>query len=377
MIGTRAGREDVLIATLIGGAGALEIAVGAVTDQLSVALAVMVGIAVVLTFRRRLPLLVGPAVLLLVLAQTAAGVDANAQVMTLPAILIALYSVGRHADPIASLGGLVASLGLVTAMIVIDGQGASDQIFGWLLISTPWLGGHVGRRHAASVEAAEAEARRVAESSRERVAQAAEDERARIARELHDIVSHSVTAMVVQAAGAEQLVAADPDGATTALRQVQATGREAMDEMKHLLGALRAPEHPSRDPQPSLDDLSSLIEAARAAGTETSLAVTGVPRRLPRGLALSVYRIAQEALTNVRKHAANAATEVHLRFEPTSVCLEVLDSGPQASSSTAEDGYGLTGMRERAALYGGRVEAAPRTDGPGWRVRAEFPLAAP
>jgi signal transduction histidine kinase len=295
--------------------------------------------------------------------------------VTLPVILIACYSMSRHSEPVPSIGALGASLALVTAAIALDGAGVSDFGFGWFLVSGPWMGGHLVRRHAAAAAASEEEAREVAEAARQRVAQAAADERSRIARELHDIVSHSLTAMVVQATAAEHLADADPENAKASMRQVQATGREAMDEMKHLLGLLRAPEGPQRGPQPALDDLTGLVEDARAAGAEVSLRVTGVPRKLPRGMALSVYRIAQEALTNVRKHAGNADTEVHLQFGATSLCLEVVDDGPQPSRATAAPGYGLTGMRERAALYDGRIEATPRTDGHGWRVRAEFPLA--
>ena len=375
-LGTDADREDLLIAGLVGGGGILEIALGAVTEHRAAALLAMGGMAVALAVRRRFPLSAAPVVLILLVGQSVAGVDANAQVMTLPAIIVASYSMSRHARPRPSLVGLGASLGLVAAAIVADGSSLADLGFGWLLVGAPWTAGHAVRRHAAAAAASDAEARQVAAAARERVARAADEERARIARELHDIVFHGLTAMVVQATAAEQLVGTDPDGAAAAMRQVQATGREAMDDMKHLLGLLRAPEHPSRDPQPALDDLTHLVEAARAAGSETRLEVTGEPRPLPRGLALSIYRIAQEALTNVRKHAGNAAAEVHLRFQPASVCLEVLDQGPRRPDAATVPGYGLTGIRERAELYGGRMEAAPRTDVDGWRVRVEFPLAA-
>ncbi|HEY0949250.1 sensor histidine kinase [Nocardioides sp.] len=371
-------REDLLIAGLVGGAGALEIVLGDIADDRLAPLAAMAGITVALGFRRRLPLVVGPVVLVLILVQTAAGVDTAAQSMTLPAIVIAMYTGGRYGDLPAGLGALGASLALVTAAIALDGHGLSDQSFGWLLTGAPWGTGHLVRRHAAAAAASDEEARHIEASARQRVARAADEERSRIARELHDIVSHSLTAMVVQATGAEQLVDVDPDGAKEAMRQVQDTGREAMDEMKHLLGVLRAPGHPPRDPQPALEDLAGLVEASRAAGTDATLLITGTPRPLPRGMGLSVYRIAQEALTNVRKHTEGAAAEVRLRFEPTALLLEVVDSGRRTRAlpgAPAAPGYGVTGMRERAALYGGRLHAEPRTDGHGWLVRAEFPLA--
>jgi signal transduction histidine kinase len=237
---------------------------------------------------------------------------------------------------------------------------------------------------------------------------ALDEERARIASELHDVVTHNVSVMIVQAGAARQVLAADPAEATEALLAVESSGRAAMTELRHLLGLLSpatdtgaapgagaGPDQdatgPGRDatgagrglsPQPGLGQLQRLIEPVAAAGLPVSLQVSGVPRAMPPGLDLAAYRVVQEALTNVIKHAGKPRTTVGLDYRDTELVVEVADAGRPipaagpASSAVPGSGRGLLGLRERVALYGGELDAGPRPGG-GWLVRARLPVDPP
>lgn len=196
------------------------------------------------------------------------------------------------------------------------------------------------------------------------------EERTRIARELHDIVSHSLSVMVALADGA---VATAPEPGRGLMRQVGGVGRQAIGEMRSILGLLREGEAPDWSPQPGLAQIEELLEEARAAGLRTAFEVAGVPRELSAGLQLTVYRIVQEALTNVRKHAAGATVaRVRLCYNEEGVLVEVADDGRAAPS--AAPGHGLTGMGERAAAFAGSLRAGPGPDG-GWLVRVRLAAA--
>ena len=224
---------------------------------------------------------------------------------------------------------------------------------------------------------------------------ALEEERALIASELHDVVTHNVSVMIVQAGAARQVLAADPAEATAALLAVEASGRSAMTELRHLLGLL-SPAGPGTgavagpvpdgaeagqdlSPQPGLGQLQPLIDRLTAAGLPVELQVGGAPRALPPGLDLAAYRVVQEALTNVLKHAGKPRTTVRLDYREAELMVEVADAGRPipaagpASSTVPGSGRGLLGLRERIALYGGVLDAAPRPGG-GWLVRARLPL---
>ena len=226
-----------------------------------------------------------------------------------------------------------------------------------------------------------AEAEHEAETRR-----AVEAERARIASELHDVVTHNVSVMVVQAGAARRVLGSSPDQAPEAqtaieaLLAVEASGRTAMGELRHLLGLL-APsgEAPGGDdvvlvPQPDVGQVRSLVERVRAAGLPVELTITG-PRALPPGVDLAAYRVVQEALTNVIKHANQARTVVRIEYRPRELLIDVADDGPPADAGRFQPGAGrgLIGLRERIALYGGELDAGPRPGG-GWRVRATIPL---
>jgi signal transduction histidine kinase len=200
-------------------------------------------------------------------------------------------------------------------------------------------------------------------------------ERARIARELHDVVAHGVSVMVVQAQAGPRLLA-DPGRAGDAFRSIETTGKQALVELRRLLGVLRGgDEVVPVAPQPGLASLESLVDQVRRAGMRVALRVEGEPQPLPPGLDLSAYRIVQEALTNTLKHAGRAEAEVVVRYDPGGLELEIVDNGSGPSSNGNGAGHGLVGMRERVALYGGVLHTGSR-NGHGYAVRARLPLAA-
>jgi signal transduction histidine kinase len=198
-------------------------------------------------------------------------------------------------------------------------------------------------------------------------------ERTRIARELHDIISHSVSVMVVQAGAAEQVLTTDPDRATASLQAIQSTGRQARLELRSLLGLLRSEDVDTPlAPQPNLNQVEDLAAQMRLAGLDVDVLVRGQPRDLPQGLGLSLYRIVQEALTNVLRHSAAPRARVVVSYRADLVEVEV--DGEGMSSEKRDEGFGLIGMRERVTLYGGELDSGEDPNG-GYRVRARLPLA--
>jgi signal transduction histidine kinase len=215
---------------------------------------------------------------------------------------------------------------------------------------------------------------RLAERERDLAArEAVVEERARIARELHDAIAHNVSMMVVQA-GAERRVLDGGNGATReVLETIEQIGRGALTEMRRLVGMLRSDEGDPLAPQPSLDDLPTLVAQVREAGLPVDLEVEGQRRELPVGIELSAYRIVQEALTNALKHAGEAQAGVRVRYGEDSLELEIVDDGAGGRDPIAGGGHGLVGMRERVALYGGRLDAGRRPSG-GFAVRVLLPI---
>lgn len=237
-----------------------------------------------------------------------------------------------------------------------------EIVFDWLFLPAAAAVGYaVGVREA-----------RVAETESQTAAleqAAVREERARIARELHDVVAHALSVVIVQAGAA---VDDEPEQARAALRSIRATGIEALGEMRRMLGILReAGDELALAPQPTVAELEPLLEQTRTVGVEAQLAVEGSPRPLPAGLDLAVYRIVQEALTNVRKHAQADCVDVFLRYTPGAVEVEVVDDGSGAGVN-GTSGHGLIGMRERVALYGGELRVGSAGER-GYRVHARLP----
>jgi signal transduction histidine kinase len=245
-----------------------------------------------------------------------------------------------------------------------------------LLVATWAIGDNVRRRHAylTRVQAREAA---IEEEQQERARVAVAEERARIARELHDVISHNVSVMVLQAAAGADVFTTHPERSREALGSIETAGREALTELRRLLSVVQAPagEADGLAPPPGLARLPELVERVRATGLDVTLAVTGDAGTLPAGVDLSAYRIVQEALTNTLKHAHAEQARVALSFGGDVLELEVVDDGTAAvqADAGAGRGHGLIGMRERAAVFGGELEAGPRGGG-GFAVRATIPL---
>jgi signal transduction histidine kinase len=290
---------------------------------------------------------------------------------------VGAYSIGAHLEgrrarwaPLLTMGAIL----VVTAVHEIAAPGDlifPPIIFGYL----PWLAGRTMRRRRLLV-AQLAETARQLEAEREDRARAAVlDERVRIARELHDLVAHSVSTMVVQAGAARRQVREHPADARSAALAIEGTGREALNELRGLLGVLRrGDEELALAPQPTLQRVGALVEGARAAGIEVDLRVEGDPAPLPRGEELAAYRIVQEALTNVLQHAGDARAQVVVRYLPDRLEITVEDDGHGANGDASGAGHGLVGMRERVALYGGSLDTGRSPNG-GWAVHARLPRA--
>jgi signal transduction histidine kinase len=282
-------------------------------------------------------------------------------------LLIVTYTV---ASRVAALAALALPFGaLLLAEVEVPAfRKPGEIVFDWLWFSVAAVVGLVVRHRSLRAERSES---RVAalESERELVLRA---ERARIARELHDVIAHSVSVIVVQAGAAEPLVEEDPEEARAALRSIRATAGEALGEMRRLLGILRtADDELTLDPQPSVARLEPLLGQARAAGLEIGLEIVGEPRPLTPGLDLAAYRIVQEALTNTRKHGGAARARIALRYGQSELEVEIADDG-SATGLSGEGGHGVVGMRERVALYGGTLDIGARPGG-GFVVRAVLP----
>jgi signal transduction histidine kinase len=324
-----------------------------------------------LVFRRRYPIVVH-------FTQIGAAVATARQPVTLSlvAIFIGVYSVAvysRWRRPF--LMWLVAA----SAWLGYLFPESSPSMPAWALQLVAglglWLAGNSVHQRAVRADMLEERARRL-EHERElsmRVARA--DERERIARELHDVVAHNVSVMVIQAGAARTLLESQPARATEALLAVEASGRDALRELRSLLGLLTEGDAAelALAPQPGLDQLEPLIERVGQAGLAVSLHVEGTRRPLPAGLDLTAYRIVQEALTNSLKYAGGAHAAVHVEYTDDEVRLEVVDSGGTATPGANGAGRGLLGMRERVAMYGGELEAGQQAEG-GFAVRARLPL---
>ena len=243
--------------------------------------------------------------------------------------------------------------------------------------SVGWALGLAVYRQRSYVEAVRTQAAQEVRAQTELAARSAAEERLRIARELHDVVAHAMSVITVQAGVARYIDTGMPERASAALETIESTGRQALRDMRQLLGVLRADgERAASSPAPALSDLDELVEGMRAAGTRVDLRVGGDVRVLPEGLELSAYRIVQEALTNVVKHAATDHARVLLRYQPEELAIEIVDDGAGARAEASGRGHGLVGMRERAALHGGSLEAGPLPVR-GYRVAARLPIAAP
>jgi signal transduction histidine kinase len=293
--------------------------------------------------------------------------------------LVAGYSVGAYRGLPAAYAGVVAAVAIGVGHELANPNlptgRAVVRASAWnLTFVAAWLLGAYLRTRRLYVAELRERAARAEREREERARQAVSDERARIARELHDAIAHGVSVMVVQAEAAEEVLVADPSAARGALHKVQRTGREALGELRRLVGILRTPDADSElAPQPGIANLERLVEHVQDAGLPTELRIEGEQQPLPRGVDLCAYRIVQEALTNVLKHADASQADVIVVYRDDSLVLEISDDG-RGATTTNGSGHGLAVMRERVGLYDGDLETGLR-EGGGFLVRARLPLA--
>ena len=335
-----------------------------------------VGATLPLAWRRRSPVVVLVVVTLFQMAMELI----NAIGPGWMGVLVAAYTLGAYRSGQVYRRFAIAATVVVVLFVLV---GVLTSYAPWqallsapvVFISAMVLGDNVRRRRERNVELVE----RAERAERERVLLAQQqvaEERTRIARELHDVVAHNVSLMVIQTAAARRQLGGDPGKADAALAVVEDTGRAAMQEMRRMLGLLRAGEHSGElAPQPGLASIEGL--AVASADLPVSVRFAGAIDDVPAGVEVNAYRIVQEALTNVRRHAGMVRkVEVSVVRENGSLTVEVDDDGRGAATEpTSGEGFGIVGMRERVAAFGGRLQTGPRVGG-GWRVRAVFPVTA-
>ena len=326
-----------------------------------------------LAWRRRAPL----AVLLVVLAAIAAHtalLDEWASFQYFAALVLAVFSVAAYATGGRAAVGLAIATALVVGASVaklVDGDPFSEIPGPFVVLAAVVLGGRALARRRTEAERLARLARELELRNEADARAAVEAERARIARELHDVVAHAVSVIVVQAQAADRVLEGEHASARESLQAIESTARTALVEMRRLLEMLRGDDEGAGfAPQPGLEQLDVLVREIREAGLAVDVRVEGERRALPAGVDLSAFRIVQEALTNTLKHAGPAHALVTVRYGPSEIEVEVIDDG--STTGPAGSGHGLLGMRERAAVVGGRVETGPR-NGHGYSVRASLP----
>jgi signal transduction histidine kinase len=336
--------------------------------------AVVSGMAISLLWRRTRPLEMYVALLVLALAGELFFVGPPGSLSQVLILLTASYSVGAHArGPRGFVGLGIGVVGVTGLSIVFD---PNDIFFPVLFfVITPWMFGRVLRNTLLTAREL-AERAELAEHAREdEDLRAVMVERNRVARELHDVLAHNLSVVVVQAGAARRIVERDPARAAEVAALIELTGREALAELRHLFGTVRREDGGARGEQPGLGNLERLVTRVHEAGLEVDLRIDGEPVPLPAGVDLTAYRVVQEALTNALKHAGADSAKLTVSYEPNEVAISVEDDGEGLSPERLGNlggGHGLAGMQERVALYGGLLQAGRRRGG-GFAVRARLP----
>ena len=375
---TRAvGRTDAVLAAGLLSAGLVEIWVlHTFTGTPVMGTVALCCAALPLFWRRRAPFAVAVVVAVgLAITTPASGLS------QFLAVLVAVVGVAAFEPLPAAVLGLGAVLaGQTVAVLAGPEPTLLNIVFGAVLYGAGWAAGRAVRWRAQQIEELRGLTVQLHEEQEALARTVVEAERARIARELHDVVAHSVGVMVVQAGAAEQVLESDPELARRSLVAVQETGEQAAGELRRLLGVLRpGPGEAELSPAPGLADVPQLVEGLRIAGFEVTYRVEGTERPLPPGVDLAAYRVVQEAVTNVVKHARGTMVDVVARHEPGAVTLVVADSGPPRPATVHRPpegrGHGLIAMRERCALYGGTLRTA--AENAGFVVEARLPAGDP
>ena len=335
---------------------------------------VVAGLAMVaLAWRRSFPLLVA-----VVTVAANFVVNPEGQFSTLLALVLVTYSLGLYSSPPRTYVGLVVMVTSLMAASVAEGFEPSDAAAALVFLVGPWAVGRLVLQRSENTAEALSRADRAERERDMQTRLAVAEERTRIARELHDIVSHSLSVVTIQAQAVRRRLRPDQEREAADLAAVEATAREALAEMRRLFGVLRADgENASLSPQPGLAELGRLVSAADSPALAVELSVQGTPYPLPPGLDLAAYRIAQEGLTNALRHSGGSRVDVAVRYEPQHLEVEVTDNGRGIESSQPRgQGNGLVGVRERVALYRGTVTLDQHPAG-GSRLVAKLPLREP
>jgi signal transduction histidine kinase len=323
-----------------------------------------------LAWRRSFPIVV----LVVALLGIIVGGRPDTPFVLFAAVLIAAYTAGSVLEGRWALAALLVAVGPAFLGVLVDGGDPADLVGIAVLYGGAWVVGQLVRAQTRRADHHAERAATLQQAEADRRAQAAAEERARIARELHDIISHSISVIAVQTQAVRRRLRTDQEREVSDLRAVETAARQAMAEMRRLFGMLRADgERPPLSPQPGLDQLPRLLQRTRAAHLPVELQVEGEPVPLPPGVDLTAYRIVQEGLTNALKHSGAATVTVVLRYCGKALEVRVDDDGQGQLPATDGVGHGLVGMRERVALYGGSLDAGPRPTG-GFGVRATLPL---
>ncbi|MBW3606819.1 MAG: hypothetical protein KY463_00440 [Actinobacteria bacterium] len=378
-------RLDLLIAAAVTLLAQAETWLVRATDPNAAYAAAAVAMTVPLVWRRIAPLGVLAFVFVPLLAMAAAGyVLDSSYVMVV--LLAAFSAVGAYCERRRAVAGLGLGLALLAGVMAVEYVVAADGNEAGRLGDLVFLGGILGvvwalavglRERSARAGELEERADRLEREREERARVAVAEERARIARELHDVVAHSVSVIAVQTGSLRRRLRHERPAEAEELSAVEQTARQALGEMRRMLGLLRTDDEGlALAPQPGIEHVNRLVEQVREAGLSVELDVDGARRALPPGVDLAAYRIVQEALTNVLKHAGPARARVAVRFTDRELELAITDDGRGPGGDVNGGGHGLVGMRERVALYGGSLDAAP-ADAGGFAVRATLPIPAP
>jgi signal transduction histidine kinase len=329
-----------------------------------------------LAWRRRAPVAVAAVFAATLTVSSLAWNTPDTALFPTAALVLATYSVAAYSELRGALvGGAILLVPAFVLEAIVDDE-PGNFFFIAVLVASVWAAGRAVRSHGTRAARMADRAVELEHESEERARAAVAEERTRIARELHDIVAHSVTTMVVQAGAERRVLDGAPDSTREALLAIEKTGREALAEMRRLLHMLRRDDDElALAPRPSIAHVDVLVDQASAAGLPVELRVDGEPVPLPPGVDLSAYRIVQEALTNVLKHAGPADATVTVAYGEHELRLEIADNGRGAVDGHG-GGHGLIGMRERATLYVGDLDTGNRA-GQGFVVRARLPLGPP
>ncbi|HWI07408.1 MAG TPA: histidine kinase [Solirubrobacteraceae bacterium] len=375
-------RSDLLVAAAIAAIAQVETWSTRGYDPRPAFAAAALAMTVPLAWRRVAPVAVVAVVFVPLLLMAAAGHALDSTYIML-VLLVAFAAVGSYCDRRRAVGGLLLGLTLLGVLLALEiailsepdePSGFGDFVFVGGIVSVVWVLALTVRERSAQASDLEERADRLEREREEQARAAVAEERARIARELHDVVAHSISVIAVQTGSVRRRLRHERPAEAAELSGIEDTARQALGEMRRMLGLLRTDDDgPALAPQPGIDQVPRLVDQLRETGLVVDLDVAGRSRPLPPGVDLAAYRIVQEALTNVLKHAGPARAQIGVVFGERELELQISDDGRGAGAGTDGGGHGLVGMRERVSLYGGALEAAPR-DGGGFMVRARLPI---